>query len=203
MDNKHLNQLPFIILATLARSLAHKLRTPLSVVTNDLSTFKMLLENSAEDVDRSMRRCNEISDILRSLTNIGKAELNFQKINLKEFSDQNKLGIKNISLTDFISLDSTRFNFAIQQLDTIFPDAEKVFQVNNDQLELNYTYLLKHAPKSSNYLCLSEFFQAGLGSDIIMPSLIDAILIAHQATYKFEILQQKQLLLTININLTL
>lgn len=46
----------------LLKVLSHKVRTPLSVVMNDLSYYSSLLP--AEECDRPLRRCREIADLL-------------------------------------------------------------------------------------------------------------------------------------------
>lgn len=56
--------LPLLVLAGLMRALSHKIRTPLSVISNDLSFFKSCLPT--EDVDRSLQKVKVIGDILRS-----------------------------------------------------------------------------------------------------------------------------------------
>ena len=53
------------ILAGISRILGHKLRSPLSVVSNDLSYFQTLLPES--ECDRSLEKCRNISGMLREI----------------------------------------------------------------------------------------------------------------------------------------
>lgn len=54
------------IVSALIRALSHKIRTPLSVISNDLSYLKTLLPN--EDIDRDLSKVKLISELLRDCT---------------------------------------------------------------------------------------------------------------------------------------
>lgn len=56
------------ILRALTRALAHKLRSPLSVVSNDLQFLKSKLPDA--EIERSQRKLKEISDILEKLESV-------------------------------------------------------------------------------------------------------------------------------------
>jgi hypothetical protein len=49
----------------LLKLLSHRIRTPLTVISNDLAYFKTLLPNP-QDCDRAISRCWQISDIFKS-----------------------------------------------------------------------------------------------------------------------------------------
>jgi hypothetical protein len=54
------------IVQALVRALSHRIRTPLSVVSNELNVYRSLLPG--EDVARLIARCQSISELLRSVT---------------------------------------------------------------------------------------------------------------------------------------
>jgi signal transduction histidine kinase len=54
-----------ILLQTFVRVLAHRVRTPLSVILNDLSYLSS--QHPPEEFERAVRRCREIAQILESI----------------------------------------------------------------------------------------------------------------------------------------
>ena len=61
------------LFAQLARSLSHRLRTPLSVISNDLTYFQSLLP--PHECARGISRCREISAVLTELARLNGAPL--------------------------------------------------------------------------------------------------------------------------------
>lgn len=59
------------LVTALLQALAHKIRTPLSVISNDLNYFATLID--PDECSRSKRRCHEIDQILRDVVTCSKA----------------------------------------------------------------------------------------------------------------------------------
>ncbi|NLF24169.1 MAG: hypothetical protein GX589_00725 [Deltaproteobacteria bacterium] len=57
---------PLALLSCLIRGLTHRLRTPLAVISNDLSYFKTVLP--AEECERSQLRCREVAAALKDIS---------------------------------------------------------------------------------------------------------------------------------------
>jgi signal transduction histidine kinase len=57
---------PLLLITSLIRALAHKIRTPLSVVVNDLEYLKAV--SACDDYERILRRARDIADVLRQCT---------------------------------------------------------------------------------------------------------------------------------------
>ena len=64
LDNEFLE--PLKVISCLCRSLSHRIRTPLSVISNDLSYFSTKLGD--DECSRALNKCREISAILGSIT---------------------------------------------------------------------------------------------------------------------------------------
>jgi hypothetical protein len=55
-----------MLVGALARGLSHRLRTPLSIISNDLSYLRTLVPSG--ECDRALTRCREIAEILREIS---------------------------------------------------------------------------------------------------------------------------------------
>lgn len=74
------------------QALAHRLRTPLSVISNDLVFYKSNFKS--EEFDRDIRRCKELSDLLSYVASFFVERQTNEELNLaKQFEQSNQLPI--------------------------------------------------------------------------------------------------------------
>jgi len=71
-----------IAINALVNCLSHKIRTPLSVISNELNVVKLSLET--DDCDRAIERCRDISAILKNLSNPFSSTAKEEEFQLKE-----------------------------------------------------------------------------------------------------------------------
>jgi hypothetical protein len=71
---------PFELVGTLAEALSHLIRTPLSVISNDLHYFAGRIP--AEELERSNEKCRRIAESLSSVALLGRTPLEFRAIDL-------------------------------------------------------------------------------------------------------------------------
>ena len=72
--------LPLALISRFIRGLTHRLRTSLSVISNDLSYFKTLLP--AEECERSQLRCREVAAALKDISACSSQALKFEEISI-------------------------------------------------------------------------------------------------------------------------
>lgn len=70
------------LLGSLIRSLSHELRSPLSVLANDLTYLKSRYPN--DDVDRALAQVDKISSLLKKVSKIGDGALDLESHPMKE-----------------------------------------------------------------------------------------------------------------------
>lgn len=167
------------IFALFARSLSHKIRTPLSVISNEL--YCLGTKTSKEDVELALSQCKKISGILGSATALT-AELSISDFPAKDLVDA-----CGIDLT--IRGDKEKLLFALSLLEETFgaPIAQKIAS-NGKSINLSYPLPSGISPNSSG-ICgaLSELFLNHLDIDSIAPSLFDTIILGHGWTISSEI----------------
>lgn len=69
-----------LLLAAFGRALSHQVRTPLSVISNDLFYLQTLI--APEECQRSLERCKSISDILAAACQVSTRPPSFEAVRL-------------------------------------------------------------------------------------------------------------------------
>ncbi|MCB0333050.1 MAG: hypothetical protein KDD55_06090 [Bdellovibrionales bacterium] len=104
-------------LGHLLRGIAHDVRTPLSVISNDLQYFATQLPKG--ECDRSLRRCKEISEHLSALSSILLDPLERKKTSLLTLLNES-LGdhwdTSAISSEIFLDTDRVRLGYVLQEI---------------------------------------------------------------------------------------
>lgn len=177
----------FHAVAGVFRALAHQLRTPLAVVSNDLFYFQTLLpENECE---RSQQRCRQISELVQSVCEPFASPLSLEKVLLtpllrKVFSREIDSSI-NLTEDVFVLGDQQRLEFAFTELRNLrlqYPEPEESIRIKLEPEGTKYVLSIQGQRCLSpqvRYNSLGEFFYDGLGIDLISPGIIDLIFAAH------------------------
>jgi hypothetical protein len=170
------------LLIAFARALTHKIRTPLSVLSNDLFYFRSVLD--AEEVEGSLVKAQSIADLLTSLSRFDRS------------SEQEHFNISEL-LLEFGPLppcmrtgDREEFRLLIATIPEALREAGIVdirpsIQDSGTTISLIYTCSLtaslKALPQLSQYCSLTELLFYGMGCDATLAPFIDALMLKYQA----------------------
>jgi hypothetical protein len=187
------------LLSAFCHALAHQLRTPLSVISNDLAYFKSILP--AGETERSAKRLNEVTGLLKKLNQNFKGALSMQPVEaaviFKEFEWQED---------KFIAADAEKLRWAWEGLKESFlalcadsaGAVEAAHQDGKLLLKLRTAAATQSAAQNGS-ITLSEFFNRCYGQDNVEAVLWDAIFGAHGA----QITLAAESKITLSIVLTL
>lgn len=194
-----------LLVYALVRSLSHKLRTPLSVISNNFSYLTSLTDDSA--CNQGLSKCQEISDILKSSI-LDSPNLQFQETDLvalflninstlaspipkqRLLCDPSKIRTALAIITQLIGC-NTNPNSAASRVEVVtLPNCLKINLTSNTQ-----TLLSASSPQS--FESLTEFFCLTLDRDSPSAPIADAILWAHK--YSIKVVQDVELRVEISI----
>lgn len=171
-----------MLLASFANALAHKIRTPLAVITNELS----FLASQGQDCARAIQRSKDIAQILKIVTSLGSATVRESQTNLAESISKVFSSIKSEAavntLTDSMHLEATLrlIKMLLQDLSANEgASPEQLYTATFDASLLEATLQFEcvlHDPISveDDFDSLTELFSKNLHLDLIEPPLIDA-----------------------------
>jgi signal transduction histidine kinase len=172
---------PLVLLAAFSRALAHKIRTPLAVISNELSC---LAAESPENVATATARTREIAEILKSACRITSAKVAPEKITLASLID----GLpEELSFTALrgdpallkAALDALRYVF------TRYGDGACSVVVGTNSNPEVAVRLVFSGPWSADlaphesFSSLSELVSGRLSLDSLDAPLFDAVMLAH------------------------
>jgi len=195
------NELPFRMLACLCRALAHKIRTPLSVISNDLSYLQTIVPK--EECQRGLESVRAIAHVLKSFSQLGPPQLSKITSDLhtlwREVRVPQQIELElGPALSEFsISCDVERLRFGfqlvLQMLVEFAPEepsrlkmslrgdaAARTFRLNCPVALLPES-ALQHDPT-----CFTDVFTRALNSDSPYPALLDVLLLAHGFSPRFS-----------------
>ena len=172
------------MLSALIKTLTHKLRSPLSVICNDLNFLKDKLADA--EIERPLRRAQEISDILKTLDKMRIAPTKPSMVSLDDFCRECLPGYVQApsDLKAQIRLDCGLCKLAFEQLKALLEylklKTSCVLVVQGSKLSVNFKSsealpgaLL--ALKGRHYSSLSQALILDLGLDLLQPPIIDSL----------------------------
>jgi hypothetical protein len=181
-DEKSVHSRPLWLLSSLYHSLSHQIRTPLSVISNELAC----IDSGVGEVSRSQRRCREIVDILDSIPAAALTNPNFENIN---FADLGIAALTSQSVLlradrKLLSLAFHLFEALCADLFQAKPAFASMIRTTSDSkataLVLKVTINNgRFRPIQRRYQSLTDYFCTTLEIDSPIPPFIDAILWAH------------------------
>ena len=193
-----MSELEHDLIAHFLKGLAHKLRTPLSVVSNDLSYYKTLLPD--EDLSRSISRCREVSDILKlanSIVSSGNVSRgNVWEVLTEVFGDRDSFRVE--------GQESLEFEFSKRALEAASRELllllESDFVLSGLVLQKTERKLLFQGeskqgaePASAEYKRLTDYFCIACGRDSFTAPLIDSVFLRYGIELELSISQKLKL----------
>ncbi len=172
----------FVLLASFANALAHKIRTPLAVITNEIS----FLASQGHDCARAQQRSKDIAQILKSATILGSTNVTESKIDITQSIVKVFPSIKPTARINSIG-DEMRLETTLKLIKIFVNDLSAaehaqtndgcipVFEHTPSEAMLSMQCMM-HDPISvgGEFGSLTELFSQNLHLDLIEPPLIDA-----------------------------
>ena len=171
-----------LLLSSLFHTLSHKIRTPLSVISNELAC----VDPALAEVSRSRRRCLEIVDILDSVPAAALSSPSFEDVPFAELDIRTSTAQTILIRADrkLLPLAFQLFEALCAELFRAKPAFATMIQIdpdsNNSSLLLRVA--INHAPyrpASRRYRSLTDYLCNTLNLDVPTAPFIDAILWAH------------------------
>lgn len=168
------------LICNLLSALSHKLRTPLSVIKNDLSYFQSVLP--VGECDRSLRKCDEISALLHELAleDVSKktAQVNLHSIVSAVFGEKVKAQVTQCVVTTNQSILRTLLqllaNYFQGQLACSLAAVEVVFVASKSVILLTFN-TTSQANSSNVFNSLTRYVSAENRVESPIVPLIDAL----------------------------
>lgn len=186
------------LLSCLSQSVAHELRTGLSVLNNELTYLKSKLDD--DETERALERCRRMSDYLRRLTSLGGPRLELSVVALPELLALYSYAARNRGdyINANVSVDIKRWKIVNKNIDELFHEAVTnfEFEVHNNSVQLDFTFqdLEIAALNNVSPLSLTEFFNILGDRDNIFAPLADTIIWAHGARMRISSAERGTLL---------
>ena len=186
------------LLSCLSQSVAHELRTGLSVLNNELTYLKSKLDD--DETERALERCRRMSDYLRRLTSLGGPRLELSVVALPELLALYPYAARNRGdyINANVSVDTKRWEIVNKNIDELFHEAVTnfEFEVHNNSVQLDFTFqdLEIAALNNVSPLSLTEFFNILGDRDNIFAPLADTIIWAHGARMRISSAERGTLL---------
>ena len=187
--------LPLELVAAFGRALAHKLRTPLSVITNDLSFLQTQL--APGECARSLERSREIAELLRRVCDGNDGVLKVEECALGELLPRSW---KVSGVVSRVRVDSVKMIRAFALLDeclaTLTRGQIDVGEIGSSsapslRLVLAVEDSTRARISSKEFQCFTSLMNECLGRDLIFPPLVDALLLAHKCGISIGIVDRK------------
>lgn len=195
---------PLDLIAALLRALSHKIRTPLSVISNDLNVIKS--HGFTDECTRDLAKVNQISELLRRCTTAVLASSAPSRLTLEQLAK--KLGGIELRLAEGdagqpLTIDAERLNTALHFIaDTLgafapkgsftaepFPVQCQINAARDLQLRIERPFTSFAAiEQGKRFDTFTELFSRSLDSDLPWPALADAILWDMGAAFTGEIM---------------
>ncbi len=182
-----------LVLSALTHALNHRIRSPLSVISNELIFLKEKL--GEDEVKRPLRHLQEIIEVLNDISNLGPTSASAQPITLSIFS-RDCLSIRSIPKgMEKISLllDPALSKAACAYLQRLFQkleiDMRSEFLSAQGSVNLCFSALpplpqILRESKTSICHSLGELFNLQLALDYLEPPLIDSLFWAQGCTIR-------------------
>ena len=171
-------------LRALTQALAHRFRTPLSVISNDLTFCKSTFKS--EEFDRSIRRCKELSEQLSYIASFFAERDDGAKIDLGH-----EAGCLSGPASARLSANPFRVALATM-LDALIEGLPQVEVAQPDRTILSGTR--KPSVGNPNQLLVYDGFTSlffdGLGQDIIDAPLFDTLITDQRISTKISLLAE-------------
>lgn len=174
MNNVAQNLVPLELMTSLVRVLSHQIRTPLSVISNDLTYFKSLI--SPDECQRGIDKCRQISDFFKPAEQL-----------LAISDEQARFDLSDVVRKTLNSALDERPGFEVcgnpALLMKAFTWIEQLFKPRKvsiiaEQRQIVFEQLgLKTAASNLIFTSVTQAYFSQASDDSILPMLVDAILL--------------------------
>ncbi|MCB0309662.1 MAG: hypothetical protein KDD42_00420 [Bdellovibrionales bacterium] len=183
------------LISVLLNSLAHRLRTPLSVITNELSYLSNI--EPQHDLSASQGKCRELAETLKEICSLSEAELHRRELTLEEMVSRiekvarargltAEVKISGEDLQSGVTLDPDRFQALLERLIAVMERpagaAAKMILARKEQqfkLKLEFPGKLPNQDQAC-LITLTEYLLVAGGADLFWGPIVDSIIAAEQ-----------------------
>jgi hypothetical protein len=184
------------LLSALSNALNHQMRTPLSVIQNELTYLQSLV--SPGECDRALNSCQKIQQILAKFSSYLKSDNSFHEINLEELlSEFQKIGLLVNAKKDVndrkIFCNKELLSFAVHELHSAIQELQQVhceIDCCTNKIILRWTLdvsLYHEITEPKVFNSFSEFFCLFMHRDIFELPVIDAIFLDHNCQMEVQV----------------
>ena len=189
MDTTNSELDPSIYLIALINALIHKLRTPLSTISNELTVLRN--EVGAEQIERAERATANITDLLKTISEVTKISIKGEDATVLEFKEALSKSFKvshegNIKGLVFNKAIAHALNLGLVQLssDLNFNNFSVFLQCLKPEI---FTIIVEARTNFQNKdsisgKSLTELFNIKLGIDTVWAQIIDCFSLAQRAS---------------------
>jgi len=183
------HQTPLTLLSAFVRALAHKVRTPLSVITNDLTYLRTLVP--PEECERSLERSREIANLLRRLCDGCDADLDLRPLTLSAVLPPNLASLSECTVVGDEQKLRLAFEFLNEVLFSLGRGAiDAVGTVTPECTNLEIRHVMDGARPELDgrrFECFTALVNIALERDTPFPPLLDALLLAHGCAIEISV----------------
>lgn len=176
-------------LLSLMRAISHQIRTPLSVISNDLVYFKSLIDPA--ECERGISKCRQISDLFKPFQLLEEPGQSFETFELQTllleiFADR----FENPEYDMLLTGSRANLKHALTWLSEIF--RIETVSIIKESLHLTSSILfslgeplpIASASLEKDVFSVTEIFAKQANDDSILPMLIDAVFFSFSAQLK-------------------
>ena len=168
------NKQTSVVINALVRALSHKIRTPLSVITNELSVLESQLNPG--EAALAQKQCGDISDLLKEagLNKGPEKEINLEEVLNGFFKEVNFNADLNTLYIDEDSLNQLFMSLS----ELLGKEAQVEVNMENGFYILSFTGPQSDLEHHGKYHLLSEYYSEKCGRDTLAAPIADAILLS-------------------------
>lgn len=165
---------PLTATISLVKSLSHQIRTPLSVIQNEITYFKGLLPEG--ETDRALAKCAAITQILKNLNIVSLSGDERVKVPLYRLIDGLLSGGEIAAYANEPRIKAA-FSGFLKLIESLGAQAQVSAEEEGEVLiKISVTgLLLRKAEAGKSYGSFSSFFLEQIESDTFVPALLDPV----------------------------
>lgn len=176
--------LPLELVLTLTRALSHKIRTPLSVISNDLNFFKTLID--PKECDRGLAKCRAIAQFFEPCERLQNQRGLSEDFSVADIVEES-VGYRAAQYGEDFTLRGNKLHFsqALKWMNELFPFDNIRF--------IKASRTINFSPRSAGqidadldpgFTSLTEIYFSNASDDSILPVLIDSVMFTFGGEFK-------------------
>jgi len=162
------------LLGSFVQALAHDLRTPLSVIANDLTYLQH--KYPKDEIDRTLGQVERVAALLKKAVGLSDAALQCEPVSLRELLRRADLSFEAFAADSTVMVDVERTIAALQELLKFieaWSGGKMTIGAGNREIRFSNFFF---ADSKGDYSSLTSFFCKALNNNNLTAPLVDALL---------------------------